>query len=260
MQTITPFIWFDHQAEEVASFYTSIFRDGEILEIKHYGKDAREPEGTVLSVTMRLAGREFVAMNGGPYFSLTPAISFYVDCETEEEQKALWDMLSEQGIVLMDLGPYEFSESFGWVQDRYGVSWQLNLADVPQQINPFFMFIGDQHGKCEEAISFYTSTIPGSKLGTINRYKAGEEGQEGTVKLAYFILGGQEFMAMDSNLNHTFGFSPALSMLMKCKTQEEANQMFETFTRNGVQGQLGWLTDSYGVAWQIVKQNEEERR
>jgi predicted 3-demethylubiquinone-9 3-methyltransferase (glyoxalase superfamily) len=115
MQKITPFLWFDHQAEEAARFYTSLFAGSEIKAITHYGPEGPGPKGSVMTVAFHLEGQEFVALNGGPQFNFTPAISFVVNCETQEEIDRLWDKLSEGGKP----------NQCGWLQDRYGVSWQI---------------------------------------------------------------------------------------------------------------------------------------
>src|SRR4051794_19303388 len=127
MQKIVPFLWFNDQAEEAVNFYTSLFKNSKIGELTRFGDDVPGPKGKVLTVSFQLAGQEFMALNGGPEFSFTPAVSFFVSCQTPEEVDGLWEKLSTGGTVLMELNQYPFSEKFGWVMDPYGVSWQLNL-------------------------------------------------------------------------------------------------------------------------------------
>ena len=115
MQKITPCLWFDNQAEEAAQFYTSIFKDSRVLSTLHYGDAGPLPDGTVMSVTFQLDGQEFIALNGGPYFTFSPAISFFVNCETQEEVDELWQKLSASPA----------DEQCGWLKDKYGVSWQI---------------------------------------------------------------------------------------------------------------------------------------
>jgi predicted 3-demethylubiquinone-9 3-methyltransferase (glyoxalase superfamily) len=121
IQRITPFLWFDHQAEEAARFYTSIFRNSEILTVTRYGDEGAEasgrPKGTVMTVAFRLDGQEFVALNGGPVFTFTEAISFVVNCETQDEVDHYWEKLSEGGDPK--------AQQCGWLKDKYGVSWQI---------------------------------------------------------------------------------------------------------------------------------------
>jgi predicted 3-demethylubiquinone-9 3-methyltransferase (glyoxalase superfamily) len=116
MQKITPFLWFDHQAEEAVNLYTSIFKNSKIGEISRYGEGLPLPAGTVLTVNFQLEGQDFIALNGGPEFKFTEAISFYVDCETQAEVDELWESLTADG----------GEESMcGWLKDKYGVSWQI---------------------------------------------------------------------------------------------------------------------------------------
>jgi predicted 3-demethylubiquinone-9 3-methyltransferase (glyoxalase superfamily) len=130
MQKITTFLMFDGTAEEAMSFYTSLFAGSSILSITRYGPGEAGPEGSVLHATFSLGGQEFMCIDSSAEhaFTFTPAVSLYVNCETEREIDALFEKLSQGGEVLMPLAPYPFSERFGWVADRYGVSWQLNLA------------------------------------------------------------------------------------------------------------------------------------
>lgn len=115
MQKITPFLWFDSQAEEAAQLYVSLFKDSKITRVSHYGEGMPMPKGTVMSVTFRLAGQEFMALNGGPAFKFTEAISFFVNCDTQEEIDTLWARLGEGG----EPG------QCGWLKDRFGLSWQI---------------------------------------------------------------------------------------------------------------------------------------
>ena len=115
MQKITPFLWFDGKAEEAANFYVSIFKNSKILNIARCGEAGPGPKGTVMSATFRLDGQEFMALNGEPMFTFSPAISFFVKCESQEEVDELWTKLSEDGE----------KQRCGWLKDKYGVSWQI---------------------------------------------------------------------------------------------------------------------------------------
>jgi predicted 3-demethylubiquinone-9 3-methyltransferase (glyoxalase superfamily) len=115
MQKITSCLWFDNQAEEAIHFYTDIFKDGKVTNISRYGEGAPLPAGTILTATFELHGQEFMVLNGGPHFAFSPAISFFVRCETQAEIDELWEKLSDGGAT----------EMCGWLKDRYGVSWQI---------------------------------------------------------------------------------------------------------------------------------------
>lgn len=115
MQHVTPFLWFDDQAEEAANFYTSIFKNSKILKVARYGESGPRPKGSVMTVTFQIDGQEFIALNGGPHFKFTEAVSFVVSCATQQEVDEFWAKLSEGG---------EKSRC-GWLKDRYGLSWQI---------------------------------------------------------------------------------------------------------------------------------------
>jgi predicted 3-demethylubiquinone-9 3-methyltransferase (glyoxalase superfamily) len=115
MQKITPFLWFDTQAEEAANFYISIFKNSKMHKVNRWGEGAPAPKGTATSVTFQLDGQEFMALNGGPHFAFTPAISLFVNCETQQEVDELWEKLSAGGK----------KERCGWLKDKYGLSWQI---------------------------------------------------------------------------------------------------------------------------------------
>lgn len=115
MQKITPFLWFDGNAEEAMNFYVSIFKNSRVVSVTRYGEAGPGPKGTVMSATFELEGQSFYALNGGPLFSFTPAISFFVNCETQEEIDDLWAKLSKGGEA----------QRCGWLRDRFGLSWQI---------------------------------------------------------------------------------------------------------------------------------------
>jgi predicted 3-demethylubiquinone-9 3-methyltransferase (glyoxalase superfamily) len=115
MPKITPFLWFDDQAEEAMNFYMSVFKSSRVVEVNRYGDAGPGPKGTVMTATFELDGQEFTALNGGPHFKFTEAISFYVNCETQQEVDELWEKLSEGGE----------EGQCGWLKDRYGLSWQI---------------------------------------------------------------------------------------------------------------------------------------
>jgi len=115
MQKITPFLWYDGNAEEAANFYISIFKNSKMGKISRYGEAGPGPKGSAMSVTFQIEGQEFFALNGGPQFKFTPAISFFVNCETQKEVDELWEKLSAGGRT----------DRCGWLQDKFGVSWQI---------------------------------------------------------------------------------------------------------------------------------------
>jgi predicted 3-demethylubiquinone-9 3-methyltransferase (glyoxalase superfamily) len=268
-QKITPHLWFDNTAEEAAKFYTSIFNNSKI---KNMTKLHNTPSGTVEIFTVELIGQEFTLISAGPLFKFNPSVSFLVACSTKEEVDELWKKLSEGGTALMELGEYPFSERYGWLQDKYGLSWQVMFTGdrkTKQRIVPTLMFVGKQSGKAEEAINFYASVFDSARVGgDILRYSKGEEpDKEGTVKHASFMLEGQEFAAMDSARGQNFAFNEAISFMVHCETQKEIDYYWGKLSAYPEAEQCGWLKDKYGLSWQIVpnimdemlKDNDEKK-
>ena len=157
---------------------------------------------------------------------------------------------------LVELGEYPFSEKYGWIQDKYGLSWQLIFvgeSEIKQKITPVLLFVGNVCGKAEEAVIFYTSVFKNAKANILARHGKGEEpDKEGTVKCAAFTLLGQEFGAMDSALEHKFSFNEAISFIIPCETQDEIDDYWEKLSAVPEAEQCGWLKDKYGLSWQIV--------
>jgi predicted 3-demethylubiquinone-9 3-methyltransferase (glyoxalase superfamily) len=253
MQTITPHLWFDKEAREAAKLYTSIFKNSRI---KNTATLHNTPSGTVDLLTVELLGQEFRLINAGPLFKFTPTVSFLVACETKEEVDALWNELSEGGSAFMGLGEYPFSERYGWTQDRYGLSWQVMFVGnrkIEQRITPTLMFVGEQCGRAEDAISLYLSVFHDAKVDHILRYgKDDKRDKEGTIKHAGFSLEGQSFAVMDSARAHDFTFNEAISFMVHCDTQERIDHFWSKLSAEPKAEQCGWLKDKFGLSWQIV--------
>lgn len=257
MQKITPFLWFDSHAEQAMQQYIASFDHAQIRSIQRYPDGLLEgpmagKAGKVLTSIFELAGQQFMALDGGPLFKFTPAISFFVNCATAEECDHLWAKLSDGGSILMPYQAYPFSPKFGWLADAYGLSWQINLGERLQKIALMLMFVGKQHGKAEEALKFYMSLFADSHLETITHYETQDSGTAGTVKHARFNLAGQEFLAIDSNAEHNFTFTEALSLFVDCDSQAEVDHLWSALSADPAAEQCGWLKDKYGVSWQII--------
>lgn len=259
MQKIVPHLWFDNQAEEAANFYASLFDDSSIGRIGRYGKAGQEihgrPEGSVMTVDFELAGFEFMALNGGPHFTFTPAISFFVILDDADQVNELWEALIDGGQALMPIDAYPWSERYGWLNDRYGLSWQIMVGERHREhtIVPSLFFVGDQSGNCEEAIEHYISTFPDSEVGALMRYDGSGVDPQGNIQHGQFYLAGQDFRAMESAMEeHAFGFNEAISFLVRCDTQEEIDQYWNALSAVPEAEQCGWLKDRFGVSWQIT--------
>ncbi len=261
MQKIVPHLWFDTQAKEAALFYVEAFGNGS--RVTHDSVIHDTPSGDCDIVSFDLLGFSFMAISAGPHFKLNPSISFMInfdpsqDAQAHEHLDALWEKLSDGGTALMPLDAYPFSKRYGWIQDKYGVNWQLILTNPEGEQRPFIMpsmmFTGDQTGKADEAIDFYVSLFQNSKRGMTALYPEGAAPEKAAkIMFADFMLDGQWFIAMDSGHMHAFGFNEAVSLLVRCHDQQEIDTLWNSLSAVPEAEQCGWLKDTYGVSWQIV--------
>lgn len=259
MQKIIPHLWFDTEAKEAANFYVSVFPQSKITSatVLH-----NTPSGDCDMLSFELMGYSFMAISAGPYFKINPAISFMVNFDPSQDSDArtrideIWNKLSVGGKVLMPIDAYPFSERYGWIQDKYGVTWQLILTNPTGEIRPpiipSIMFAGNVWCKAEEASDFYISVFKHSKRGALVHYPAGmEPAKEGSVMFTDFALENQWFAAMDSAGSHDFVLNEAVSFLVNCDTQEEIDYYWKKLSAVPESEQCGWLKDRYGVSWQI---------
>jgi predicted 3-demethylubiquinone-9 3-methyltransferase (glyoxalase superfamily) len=240
---IYPCLWFDNQAHEAAAFYCSVFNN------------SRVTSGNPIVSNFELSGQKFMCLNGGPMFKINPSISIYTTCETEEEIDRVWNQLIVGGSAMMPLDKYPWSQKYGWVQDRYGLTWQLtlgNLSETGQKFIPALMFTGTNSGKADEAIKLYTSLFKNSDTRFIARYEEGENDTVGNIKHAQFRLFAQTFAVMESSFPHQFSFNEGVSFVVECDDQQEIDYFWDNFTREGEESMCGWLKDKYGVSWQII--------
>ena len=252
MQKIVTHLWFDTQAKEASEFYASLLPDSKVDSVNVI-KDT--PSGDCDIVHFTLAGQKFMAISAGPYFTFNPSISLFVVFESEADIQALWDKLIDGGKALMPFDTYPWAQKYGWVQDRFGLTWQLSLSEhhkFPQRVTPLLMYTQGMAGKAKEAVEFYATVFPESNVEMLVPYEEGEGDVAGYIKHARFSLLGQNFMAMDSSGPHAFVFNEAVSFIVNCETQEEIDRYWEQLSAVPQAEQCGWLKDKYGVSWQIV--------
>lgn len=257
MAKITPHLWYDTEAREAAKFYVNSF--GGNSKVTQVTVLHDTPSGDADTVAFELWGQPFMAISAGPYFTFNPTVSFMVAGKGTAEVDRLWKALGEGGSVLMPLQEYPFSEHYGWLQDKYGLSWQVGYMGEPgsefataTRITPTLMFTGSVSGQAEAAVKFYTSVFPDSHIGHIMRYEAGDEPDKpGTVKHAGFSLLGQDFAAMDSARAHDISFNEAISLIVTCNDQAEIDRYWAALSAVPEAEQCGWLKDKYGFSWQI---------
>lgn len=277
MQKITPNLWFDGNAKEAADFYASAFTDGKVVTTTYYPKSAEEGladfqldmAGKELTVEFEVGGMRFVTINAGPEFKFNPSISFMVNFDPSRDEQAreniddLWEKLVDGGEVLMPIGEYPYSKRYGWVKDKFGLTWQLILTDPEGEprptIIPSLMFGKENTNRAEEAMDFYLSVFKNSKQGTVARYTEDTgPAKAGSLMFADFILDGEWLAVMDSGTDQDFTFNEAISLSVACKDQAEIDYFWGKLSSDPKFEQCGWCKDKYGVAWQVVPENTEE--
>ncbi|SEJ58380.1 Glyoxalase superfamily enzyme, possibly 3-demethylubiquinone-9 3-methyltransferase [Dyadobacter sp. SG02] len=264
MQKIVPHLWFDKEAAEAAAFYASVFPESRVSSVTTM-EDT--PSGDADMVIFELWGQKFMAISAGPIFKPNPSISFMVNFDplffdgSQEAARAkideVWNKLIDGGKALMQIDEYPFSKRYGWVEDKYGVSWQLILTNPDGEprspIIHSLMFVGDQCGRAEEAINYYCSVFTNAKLGSIHYYPEGmAPDKPGTVMFADFKLEDAWFSAMDSAHEHKFKFDEGVSIVVNCEDQAELDYFTQKLSAVPEAEQCGWIKDKFGLSWQIT--------
>lgn len=252
MQKIQLHLWYDTQAAQAVTFYTGIFPDSSI-DAKSVIPDT--PSGNAEILTFTIAGVTFQTISGGPYFKLNHSISLAVLCATPEEVDSYWNKLIAGGEALMPLDRYPFSKRYGWLKDQFGLTWQIMYTEAPimQKIVPNLLFSGEQAGRAEEALRFYTDTFEHSRLSHMNHYHAGEvPNPKARLKHGAFTLEDLQMTAMDNAMEDDIPFNEALSVIVPCKDQAEIDRLWTRLSASPEHEQCGWLKDKFGLSWQIV--------
>lgn len=268
MQRIVPNIWFDHNAEEAAAFYAAAFPDARIVGTTRYPSDGlpdfqADFAGKALTVEIEIGGYRIVAINAGPEFTPNPSVSFFVnfdpsvDPAAREHLDQLWATLSEGGTALMPLQEYDFSPHYGWIQDKYHVSWQLMLTNPAGEprgfITPSIMFGNTVQGRAKEAVGFYTWLFGGS-IGAVWPYPAEAGSASGQVMYADFRLLDQWFATMDA-AGQDSTFTCGVSLMVSCDGQAELDRYWSELSAVPEAEQCGWCADKFGLSWQLVPDN-----
>lgn len=260
MQKIVPHLWYDKEAKEAALFYISLFENSKFVSSKVIKNPPPFDDAEIVS--FELAGQHFVSISAGPYFKFNPSISLMVACSTSEEVERLWKSLSVGGIELMPLGEYPFSKKYAWIQDRFGLSWQLmfdeNRQDE-QKITYNLLFSDKSCGKAEEAIEYYAKVFENAKIGLISTYAKGEaQSAKAKVNYASFELDGVSLSAMDNAYDVDYNFNEAFSLIVNCKDQYEIDYFWDKLSADPDAEQCGWCKDQFGVSWQVLPYNWED--
>ncbi|WP_029090168.1 VOC family protein [Brevibacterium album] len=276
MTTIVPHIWTDGTALQAAGFYQSVFRDARETARQHYPTEhlpdfQRDKAGQVLTVELDVHGRRIALINAGSEFRPNPAAGFMVNFapahmdDAAEYLDAVYAKLTDGGSVLMELAEYPFSPRYAWVEDRYGVSWQLILTNPEGEprpvVLPALMFCGPAQNRAAEAVAHYTSLFPGSRAGNSAPYpEQTGPAVAGALMFSDFRLGPEredpreEFWvtAMDSAVEQDFTFTEGLSLLVEADGQEELDRLWAALSASPDHEQCGWCRDEFGLSWQVV--------
>lgn len=239
---IFPCFWFDGKGNEAAQYYTTVFPNAIIT------------VNTPVVINIELNGQKIMLLNAGPQFQLNPSISVMVMCETAEEVEDYYQKLSEDAKVLMPLDTYPFSEKYAWIQDKYGLNWQLYKGEKSEQkYIPTLMFVNENNGKCQAAMDYYTRIFPNSEIGSKTYYLSGSVENTSHLANAQFKINNYQLFGMDSGADYPFNFSEAISLVVMTSDQEETDRYWDELTANGgEESQCGWLKDQFGISWQIV--------
>jgi predicted 3-demethylubiquinone-9 3-methyltransferase (glyoxalase superfamily) len=259
MKKIIPHLWYDKEAVEAVKWYIELFEDSKIL---HIDTIYDTPSGDAQTVDFELAGMQFLAISAGPYFTFNPSISLMVACSNEEEVNRLHVSLSDKGTELMPLGEYPFSKWYAWIQDKYGLSWQLMMVEnmeEHQRIRPTLLFAGEVCGKAKDALDYYQTVFQEAKKGYVNYYQ-GEEGIDERAHINYGELSikGNQFIIMDHGMGGDFTFNEAFSFMIPCTDQDEIDYFWDRLSFVPEAEQCGWVKDQFGLSWQIVPENLNE--
>lgn len=246
-------LWFDKEAGVAGEFYLKVFKNSKLLTRRTI---PGTPSGDVNSLTLEVENINLMLLSAGPYFKINPSISFMISCSSKEEVEYYWNSFIEEGELMMSLDKYDFSELYGWVKDKYGVSWQVMYVgnqEIKNKIRPAIMFVGENAGKAEEAINFYTNIFKNGEISSISRYgESFPPNKPEMINFAEFLLKGQSFSIMDSAFDHEFQLNEAISFIINCDNQDEIDYYWEKLSAVPEAEECGWIKDKYGLSWQIT--------
>ncbi len=277
MQKLNVNLWMQGTGDEAGEFYAQALPGGSMEVESRYPTEGllefQKPlAGKALTVTVRVRDQRFTLINAGPDFTPNPSISLMLNFDpldyggsidaARAELDQTWEKLSPGGQVLMELGEYPYSSRYGWVQDKYNVSWQLILTDQEGDPRPFMMpsllFGGAAQNRAAEAIEYYKQVFAAREGMLVTYPEPTGPARTDSVMFADFALGDDWVTAMDSGVPQDFTFSPGVSLEWPCEGQVELDRVWDALSAVPEAEQCGWLTDKFGVSWQIVPSNLAE--
>ncbi|HEM6205911.1 TPA: VOC family protein [Streptococcus suis] len=252
MQTIIPHLWYDTEAKEAVAFYVELF--GGKIDWTYTITDT--PSGDSDLIQFQLGDMTLAAISAGPYFKLNESMSLMVNVASKDEVTRLYQALSEGGRILMPLGEYPFSPYYVWLEDRFGLSWQLSFApdlDKPCQFDICLLFSQEQVGLAQPMLDYYKDKLPQASVGQLSYYGEGEAAVE-AAKLNYaeLLVVGQKMIVMDHGYGGEASFNEAFSLMVYVDSQDELNFYYDLLSAVPEAEMCGWVKDQFGISWQIV--------
>ncbi|HFI0934011.1 TPA: VOC family protein [Streptococcus suis] len=252
MQPIIPHLWYDTEAKEAVAFYVDLF--GGKIDWTYTITDT--PSGDSDLIQFQLGDMTLAAISAGPYFKLNESMSLMVNVASKYEVTRLYQALSEGGRILMPLGEYPFSPYYVWLEDRFGLSWQLSYApdlDKPYQFDICLLFSQEQVGLAQPMLDYYKDKLPQASVGQLSYYGEGEAAVE-AAKLNYaeLLVAGQKMIVMDHGYGGEASFNEAFSLMVYVDSQDELNFYYDLLSAVPEAEMCGWVKDQFGISWQIV--------
>lgn len=239
---VFPCLWFDGKAKEAAELYCSVFKNSKIT------------SETPLVVTFEINGKRIMGLNGGPMFTINPSISLYVNCDSADEVNRIWNVLIDGGSEYLPLDTYPWSERYGWLKDKFGMTWQIfstGSHNGELSLAAALLFTNKRFGDGEAAVNHYRSIFENSATDMLVRYPDGDA-NAGKLMFSGFRLNESLLVAMDGPGDHNYTFNEAVSLVVECDTQQEIDYYWEKLSEGGEESMCGWLKDKFGVSWQVV--------
>ncbi len=239
---IYPCLWFYNKAKAAAEFYVSVFPNSKIH------------QDTGLVCSFEVMGTKLIGLNGGPKYKVNKAVSYFVYCGNGVNIDELYAQLKEGGEVLFPLDKYDWSPRYAWVQDKFGVNWQLDIEPInhQQKIVPCLLFSKSDVGRVREALGHYLSRFPNSRALMEYPFPPQAGKKEGALLFAQVKLGDFILNLMSGRPDQGDAFSPGNSLVIECQNQAEIDLYWEALGKEGRYDMCGWLVDKFGHSWQVV--------
>lgn len=237
-----PCIWMNGNAQEAAGYYLSLFEEGRIAAQNN------------MVINLEIMGTNLMMLNGGPTYAPNPAVSYFIYTGNRDKTEKIYRSIIKNGSVLFPLDKYPWADHYAWVQDKYGVNWQLDSDGInnSQRMVPALMFVNQKKLQVKEALEYYGSVFPKHTLLVESSYPPGSGMPENSLVFAQIKLNDYIINLMSSPDAHDFDFTPGNSIVLLCKDQQEIDYYWEALGKGGNYSKCGWLTDAYGHSWQIV--------